>query len=110
MSELLPRAVSAELILMGERISAQRAYEIGLINKVVPADELEATALSYARRLAAFPREHLRQTLRLMRRAHMHPPEEVMLDMDETIRQLYSRSDTADVAAAFLAKTGTVER
>lgn len=104
MSELLPRAVSAELILMGERISAQRAYEIGLINKVVPADALESTARAFAERLAAFPQEHLRATLRLMRRAHQHPREELLLEMDAVIRGLYARSDTADAAAAFVSK------
>lgn len=104
LSELLPRAVSAELILMGDRISAQRAYEIGLINKVVPANELEDTARAYASRLAAFPQAHLRATLRLMRKAHVNPPEALLLDMDETIRGLYARSDTADMASAFLAR------
>jgi enoyl-CoA hydratase/carnithine racemase len=103
-SELLPRAVSAELILMGDRISAQRAYDIGLINKVVPPAELEATALAYAQRLAAFPQAHLRATLRLMRKAHVHPPESLLLEMDDTIRGLYARSDTAEMAAAFTSK------
>ncbi len=104
MSELLPRAVSAELILMGDRISAQRAYEIGLINKVVPAAELESTVRSYAERLAAFPQAHLRATLRLMRKAHVNPSETLLLDMDNTIRGLYARADTAQMAASFLAK------
>ncbi len=107
-SELLPRAVSAELILMGERISAQRAYEIGLINKVVPAAELESTARAYAERIAAFPQEHLRATLRLMRRDHTGPREELMLEMDDVIRGLYARSDTAEMASAFLSKQRTV--
>lgn len=103
-SELLPRAVSAELILMGERISAQRAYEIGLVNKVVPADRLEDTARAYAERLASFPQAHLAATLRLMRRAHVHPPEEVLLEMDDAVRTLYARADTAEMAAKFLSK------
>lgn len=104
MSELLPRAVAAELILMGDRISAQRAYEIGLINRVVPAAELESVARSYAERLATFPQEHLRATLQLMRKAHVNPPESLLLEMDETIRGLYARADTAQMAAAFVSK------
>jgi enoyl-CoA hydratase/carnithine racemase len=107
MNELLPRAVGAELILMGERISAQRAYEIGLINRVVPHAEIEATALSYAQRLAALPQEHLRATLRLMRRAHVTPTPELMLEHDEAIVALYRRQDTAEVARAFLNKQGS---
>jgi len=107
-SELLPRAVSAELILMGERISAQRAYEIGLINKVVAPEQLEAAALACAERLASFPQEHLRATLRLMRRshsAHDDAPEEILREMDDVIRNLYARADTAELAAQFLSQS-----
>ncbi len=38
---LIGRGRALELLLSGDMVSAQRAYEIGLVNKVVPADELE---------------------------------------------------------------------
>lgn len=41
---LVGRGLATELILTGERISAQRAYEIGLANRVVAADALMDTA------------------------------------------------------------------
>lgn len=37
---LVPPRVAMEILLTGDRVSAQRAYEIGLINRVVPADQL----------------------------------------------------------------------
>lgn len=37
---LVPPRVAMEILLTGDAISAQRAYEVGLVNKVVPADEL----------------------------------------------------------------------
>lgn len=37
---LVGRGIATELILTGERISAQRAYEIGLVNRVVPPGDL----------------------------------------------------------------------
>lgn len=37
---LVGRGLATELILTGDRISAQRAYEIGLVNRVVPAAEV----------------------------------------------------------------------
>lgn len=37
---LVGRGIATELILTGERIDARRAYEIGLVNRVVPNDEL----------------------------------------------------------------------
>ncbi|ARA93454.1 enoyl-CoA hydratase [Rhodothermaceae bacterium RA] len=50
---LVGRGIATELILTGERISAQRAYEIGLVNRVVPAAELIATAKQYILTIAS---------------------------------------------------------
>jgi enoyl-CoA hydratase len=49
----LPPAVAMELLLTGEPIDAPRAYELGLVNRVVPAAELIDTALALAERIAA---------------------------------------------------------
>ena len=46
---LVGRGVALELLLTGDMIGAQRAYEIGLVNRVVPAAEL----MGEARKLAA---------------------------------------------------------
>jgi enoyl-CoA hydratase len=48
----VPRKAGMELMLLGERISAQEAQRIGLINRAVPAAELEPTVLALARKLA----------------------------------------------------------
>ena len=50
---LVGRGLATELILTGERISAQRAYEIGLVNRVVPLDDLLATAKEMIATIAA---------------------------------------------------------
>jgi len=44
----IPWAMAMELLLTGQPIDAQRAYQIGLVNKVVPAAELMPTALKLA--------------------------------------------------------------
>ncbi len=44
----VPRAKAAELLLMGVQIDAQEAYRIGLVNKVVPLDQLMSTAREWA--------------------------------------------------------------
>lgn len=58
-SFFLPRAIgeklAAEALMTGSTISAQRAAEIGMINRVVPAAELMSEALSLAAKLAAGP-------------------------------------------------------
>lgn len=47
-----------ELLYLGERFDAERAYEMGLVNRVVPPDDLEAEVGRLAARLAdQFPRE-----------------------------------------------------
>ncbi|GAA5111958.1 enoyl-CoA hydratase/isomerase family protein [Haloechinothrix salitolerans] len=58
-SRLLPLLVgpvrAKELLLLGERIGAQRAMEMGLVNRVVATDELRGTAVDMARELAGKP-------------------------------------------------------
>lgn len=47
----VPWAVAMELLLTGEPIDARRAYEVGLVNRVVPREELLPTALALAERI-----------------------------------------------------------
>jgi len=46
------RKKATELLLLGEQISAEEAERIGLVNRVVPADEFTAAVDDWARRLA----------------------------------------------------------
>lgn len=59
-SWLLSRAVgrvrAMEMMLLGERLYGPRALEWGLVTRVVADDEVEATAMTMARDLAAGPR------------------------------------------------------
>ena len=48
----VPRKKTNELLLLGERISAQEALAAGIVNKVVPADEFEAAVDAWAGKLA----------------------------------------------------------
>ena len=48
---LMPWAIAAELLLMAERVDAQRAYQVGMVNKVVTRDQLMAEAERAARRI-----------------------------------------------------------
>lgn len=70
-SLLLPRLVgyqrAAEKLLLGEPFSAQEAFEIGLVTKVLPVAELDAHVRRQAAKLAALPASSLRETKRLMK-------------------------------------------
>jgi enoyl-CoA hydratase len=47
----IPWAIAMQLLLTGKPIDAQRAYEVGLINEVVPAADLMSTAMDQAQKL-----------------------------------------------------------
>lgn len=47
----LPRKVGMEMLLTGDRITAQRAFELGLVNKVVPFEQLMEAAFELAERI-----------------------------------------------------------
>jgi 2-(1,2-epoxy-1,2-dihydrophenyl)acetyl-CoA isomerase len=70
---ILPRLVglqkAKELVFFGDDIPAAKAAEIGLVNKVVPADELEATAKEWAERLASGPSKALMMNKWLLNRS-----------------------------------------
>src|SRR5215468_9397388 len=70
---LLPRHVglhkAKELVFFGDDLSATEAERLGLVNKVVPAAELEATAREWAERLARGPTFALGLSKRLLNRS-----------------------------------------
>jgi 2-(1,2-epoxy-1,2-dihydrophenyl)acetyl-CoA isomerase len=72
----LPRLVglrkALEIALLGERFDAAEALRLGLVNRVVPAGELEAQTLALAQRLARGPAQAIAQLKRLMRIAFEH--------------------------------------
>ena len=57
LGRLVNASLAAELMLTGDTLGASRALELGLVNRIVPADQLDAEAESLARRLAAGPAE-----------------------------------------------------
>jgi enoyl-CoA hydratase len=53
-----------EMLYTGQRFSAQRAYEVGMVNRVVRRDELQRAVFDMAARIAAMPRFGLALTKR----------------------------------------------
>jgi enoyl-CoA hydratase/carnithine racemase len=63
--------IAKEIILLGEdRIPAARAREIGMVNRVVPAEKLDETALALANHLAAIDPHLVQQSKRAINRAY----------------------------------------
>lgn len=70
---LLPRLVglqkAKELMFFGDDLPAADAQALGLVNKVVPADALDATVAEWAKRLAGGPTRSIGLTKRLLNRS-----------------------------------------
>ncbi|MBP8671446.1 MAG: enoyl-CoA hydratase [Sphingobium sp.] len=52
----LPPRIAREFLLLGERMSAERAYQLGMVNRIVPRTDLEASVERIALELASRPR------------------------------------------------------
>lgn len=66
---LLPRRIgmqkAKEMAFFGEKLSAAEAFDLGLVNKVVSADDLDAAIDDYVQRLAGAPTSAIGLTKRL---------------------------------------------
>ncbi|MEP7217256.1 MAG: enoyl-CoA hydratase/isomerase family protein [Anaerolineaceae bacterium] len=59
-----------EILMLGERYSANEALRLGLVNKVVPADDLMAAAEEMAKKLAALPAKTVSMNKLLVNRSY----------------------------------------
>jgi len=66
--ELHPR-IAKEFLFLGERLDAQRAYQMGMVNKVVPRADLSDAVLAWARKIAQQPRLGLSLTKTVINKA-----------------------------------------
>lgn len=92
-----------ELLCLGEPFNAERAKEAGIVNAVVPDDQLEATALKAARRLAAKPRGALLAARRLMRGDPSALSAQIEAE-SEVFKQCMSSAEAQEAFAAFFEK------
>ncbi len=61
--------LAKEFLFLGERMPAERAYAIGMINRVVPSAELRTETFAIAQRIAQMPRFGLELTKRALNQA-----------------------------------------
>jgi enoyl-CoA hydratase/carnithine racemase len=87
---LMGRRVAFELLTLCENMMPQRAYELGLVNRVVPDDKLLDEATAIAEKLAGWNQEFLWQTKRTFHRAAAMAPEQA-LEMARDIAVMMGR-------------------
>ena len=104
-TQRLPRAVAPnlalEMILAGERISARRAYEVGLVNRVVPLARLRPEAVRLAKRIAEFPPRAVRHARDAVRRGLDHSLEEGLRIEQDLAEPLRSSGENRSAVAGF---------
>jgi len=107
-SWVLPRLIgmhrAKELALLGEIISAKEAAELGLVNRVVPADQLDTVVGEWATRLAAGPPIALSMTKRLVSESFNVTMEEALEaeGLAQTVNN--ATEDAREAIKAFLEK------
>jgi len=91
-----------------ERLSAVRAYEIGLVSQVVPGDELAATAATVAAEIASQPLGALMATVRTLWAAREVPPT-VAASLGNTFLQLGMSEASLDEGAKIFSSGARIE-
>jgi enoyl-CoA hydratase len=99
----LPLAVALEIAMTGEYVDASRAAALGLVNRVVPADELIESSLELAVVIAANGPLAVQTTKELTRRAVLDDPKRGWATPDE-ISRVFGSDDAKEGAVAFLEK------
>ena len=102
----LPIGLNAQLSLTGEFISGQRAYEIGLVNYLVPRAEVLVKALEVARLLAAQPPNALRLTKERLRELTQAQFDDILVAAKKYQKRAYESGEPQKQMAAFLAAKG----
>lgn len=104
----LPRAVgikkAMEIALLGDRFDAQTAKQIGMINFVVPSDQLQAETDKLAQRLASGPTHVYGNTKALLYRSLESEFEAQLQAEAESFADCASREDFREGVTAFIEK------
>jgi enoyl-CoA hydratase/carnithine racemase len=88
--------LAKEYALTGDRIPAERAAAIGLVNHVCPDDEVLEAALACARRIAALPRQAVEDTRKVI---NLHMQRAVTATIDFALTAEYRSFDSAELRA-----------
>ncbi len=97
-------AVAAEMLLTGEDLSAQRAFQLGLINQVVPDGQALARAHEIAQRIAANGPLAVQGILATLRETEMLDEEEAFVVEQQHGLKVMASKDAVEGPRAFLEK------
>jgi enoyl-CoA hydratase len=100
----VPRNVALELVMTGEPLSARDAHRWGLVNRLVPAHDVQQAALELARRIAHNAPLAVRESLRIARQAHDLGESELQSCSTAALRRMAATDDLKEGLRAFVEK------
>ncbi len=104
LSRALPRALANELLMCGERITAQRLHDLGLVNRVCSSGSALREALALAERLNARAPNVLDSIKELLNDADTNNPnQQLQAERDHFVRNLH-HANGGEGIDAFLTK------
>lgn len=98
---LLPRQLAMELALTGDPIGAERAAELGLVNRVTDGPAIEA-ARELARTISASGPLALEVSKAIVRDSWLWPIEEIDTHQNPYVRRVFESDDAKEGARAFV--------
>jgi enoyl-CoA hydratase/carnithine racemase len=101
---LIPPRAAMEIMVTAAPITAQRAYELGLVNKVVPLSELRETAAAMARGIADNAPLSVRAAKSLVYMSAEHGWSEALDRADELYEPVYLSEDAQEGPRSFAEK------
>lgn len=104
----VPRKKANELLLLGERLSAEEAREAGIVNKVVPANEFDAAVHAWATKLASKSPIIMRLGKDAMYRQQDMAFEDALEYLHHNLTLAFSTEDLREGVAAFFEKRDPV--
>jgi enoyl-CoA hydratase/carnithine racemase len=111
-TQRLPRLIGAnkalEMMLTGERIGPEEAHRIGLVNKLFPADQLQAETMAYAQKLAAGASLAIAAIKRCVYDGTQMDLADGLALERQLIEPLYDSEDAAEGFAAFAEKRAPI--
>ena len=107
---LIPPRIALEILMTADPISAQRAYEVGLVNRVVPAAALHDEAAALATRIAANAPLSVRAGKQLVYAAAELGWTEALAEGDRIYEPVYLSEDASEGPRAFREKRKPVWR
>lgn len=101
---VLPRNVAVELALTGDPISAERAHELGLVNRLTEPGEAAGTALALAEAIAGNGPLALQAIKRILLESPDWPESEFFARQGEISGPVFASEDAREGATAFAEK------